>query len=126
PSSPTRRSPDLAGHVWRDIKIEGSIFTGREPDENRYDFDRPRFDSYSGRLSWNPTQNLALQVSYGYIKSPEALEPDLKRHRTTASIIYNLPLGHDSNWSNTFAWARITTPVKARHNPSWSNQIISA
>ena len=95
-----------AGLVWRNIKIEGSIFTGREPDEDRYDFDQPKFDSYSGRLSWNPTQNLALQVSYGYIKSPEALEPDLKRHRTTASVIYNLPLGHDTNWSNTFVWGQ--------------------
>jgi hypothetical protein len=95
-----------AGLVWRDIKIEGSIFTGREPDEDRYDFDQPEFDSYSGRISWNPTKNLALQVSYGYIKSPEALEPDLKRHRTTASLIYNLPLGNDSNWSNTFVWGQ--------------------
>jgi Heavy metal binding domain len=95
-----------AGLVWRNVKIEGSIFTGREPDEDRYDFDRPRFDSYSGRISWNPTQNLALQVSYGYIKSPEALEPDLNRHRTTASVIYNLPLGHDSNWSTSFVWGQ--------------------
>ena len=95
-----------AGLVWRDIKIEGSIFTGREPDEDRYDFDKPDFDSYSGRLSWNPTRNLALQVSYGYIKSPEALEPQLNRHRTTASLIYNLPLGHDSNWANTFVWGQ--------------------
>jgi len=98
-----------AGLVWSrfgGIKIEGSIFTGREPDEDRYDFDQPEFDSYSGRISWNPTRNLALQVSYGYIKSPEALEPDLKRHRTTASVIYNLPLGHDSNWSNTFVWGQ--------------------
>ena len=60
------------------MKLEGSIFTGREPDEDRYDFDRPRFDSYSGRLSWNPTRNLALQVSYGYIKSPEELDPKTK------------------------------------------------
>jgi Heavy metal binding domain len=95
-----------AGLVWRNVKIEGSIFTGREPDEDRYDFDQPEFDSYSGRLSWNPTRNLALQVSYGYIKSPEALEPDLKRHRTTASVIYNLPLGNDTNWSNTFVWGQ--------------------
>jgi hypothetical protein len=94
------------GAQWRNLKIEGSIFTGREPDENRYDFDRPRFDSVSGRISWNPTQNLALQVSHGYIKSPEALEPDLKRHRTTASVIYDLALGHDSNWSNTFVWGQ--------------------
>ncbi len=88
------------------MKLEGSIFTGREPDEDRYDFDRPRFDSYSGRLSWNPTQNLALQVSYGYIKSPEELHPETKIHRTTASAIYNLPLGRDTNWSNSFVWGQ--------------------
>jgi hypothetical protein len=95
-----------AGLVWRNIKVEGSIFTGREPDENRYDFDRPRFDSYSGRISWNPTQNLALQGSFGYIKSPEALDPKTNIHRTTASAIYNLPLGNDSNWSNSFVWGQ--------------------
>ena len=94
------------GAQWRNVKIEGSIFTGREPDENRYDFDRPRFDSFSGRISWNPTRNLALQVSHGYIKSPEALDPDTKVHRTTASAIYNQPLGPDRNWSNTFVWGQ--------------------
>src|SRR5438093_108853 len=94
------------GAQWRDVKLEGSIFTGREPDEDRYDFDRPRFDSYSGRLSWNPTRNLALQVSYGYIKSPEELHPETKIHRTTASAIYTLPLGHDTNWSNSFVWGQ--------------------
>jgi Heavy metal binding domain len=95
-----------AGLVWRNVKIEGSIFTGREPDEDRYDFDQPRFDSYSGRISWNPTKNLALQASYGYIKSPEAPEPQINIHRTTASAIYNLPLGPDRNWSNTFVWGQ--------------------
>jgi Heavy metal binding domain len=94
------------GAQWRNVKLEGSIFTGREPDEDRYDFDRPRFDSYSGRLSWNPTRNLALQVSYGYIKSPEELHPETKIHRTTASAIYNLPLGRDTNWSNSFVWGQ--------------------
>jgi hypothetical protein len=94
------------GLVWRNIKIEGSVFTGREPDENRYDFDQPRFDSYSGRISWNPTKNLALQVSHGYIKSPEAPEPQINIHRTTASAIYNLPLGPDRNLSNTFVWGQ--------------------
>ncbi len=94
------------GVAWNNVKIEGSIFTGREPDEDRYDFDQPEFDSYSGRLSWNPTRNLALQVSFGYIKSPEAIDPELNRHRTTASAIYNLPLGNDSNWSNSFVWGQ--------------------
>jgi Heavy metal binding domain len=94
------------GAQWRNVKVEGSVFTGREPDENRYDFDRPRFDSFSGRISWNPTRNLALQFSHGYVKSPEALHPETKIHRTTASAIYNLPLGPDRNWSNSFVWGQ--------------------
>jgi hypothetical protein len=95
-----------AGLVWRTVKIEGSVFTGREPDEDRYDFDRPRFDSASGRISWNPTRDLALQFSHGYLKSPEASEPAAKRHRTTVSIIYNKALGHDTNWATTFVWGQ--------------------
>jgi len=98
-----------AGLQWSrfgGIKIEGSVFTGREPDENRYDFDRPRFDSFSGRISWNPTPDLALQVSHGYIQSPEALEPNVNRHRTTASLIYNRALGLDSNWATSLVWGQ--------------------
>lgn len=97
------------GLQWRNVKIEGSIFTGREPDENRYDFDRPRFDSYSGRISWNPTSDLALQVSHAYIESPEALEPNVNRHRTTASLIYNRALGNDSNWATSLVWGQNNT-----------------
>jgi hypothetical protein len=94
------------GLVWRDFKIEGSSFTGREPNEVRYDFDEPKMDSFSGRLSWNPTKNLALQLSHGYLNSPEELEPNVNQHRTTASLIYNRPLGPDSNWSSSFVWGQ--------------------
>ncbi len=92
------------GAVWRNVKVEGSIFTGREPDEERYDFDRARFDSYSGRISWNPIPQLALQVSHGYLHSPEATDPDTNQHRTSASAIFNQPLGVDANWSTSFVW----------------------
>jgi hypothetical protein len=95
-----------AGLVWRDVKIEGSTFKGREPDEQRYDFDEPKLDSFSGRLSWNPTKDLAFQVSHGYMHSPEELEPEANRHRTTASLIYNRELGPDSNWSNSLVWGQ--------------------
>ena len=94
------------GWVWRDLKIEGSTFKGREPDEVRYDFDEPKLDSFSGRLSWNPTKNLALQVSHGYLHSPEELAPETNQHRTTASLIYNVPLGPDANWSSSFVWGQ--------------------
>lgn len=77
------------GVRFGDVKIDGSLFTGREPDDMRYDFDKPKFDSWSGRISFNPTQNWALQVSHGFINSPEQLHPDEDVNRTTASAIFS-------------------------------------
>jgi hypothetical protein len=87
-----------------DFKLEGSSFTGREPDENRYNFDTPRLDSWSGRLSFNPSKNWAFQVSQAFIKSPEALHPDENVNRTTASAEYSLPLRNDNSFNATIAW----------------------
>ncbi|HEV7620430.1 MAG TPA: hypothetical protein VGO09_01780, partial [Flavisolibacter sp.] len=92
------------GFRYDNWKLEGSSFTGREPDENRYNFDAPLFDSWSGRLSYNPTQNWAMQVSHGYIKSPEALHPDENIHRTTTSVVYSLPLASKSTLNASLVW----------------------
>jgi len=94
-----------AGLVYRDWKIEGSLFNGREPDQQRWDFDPLRLDSASGRVSWNPSENWSFQASYGFIKSPEQLEPDVNQHRITASAIYNKKLEH-GNWQTTLAWGQ--------------------
>ena len=80
-----------AGVTHGAFKFEASAFNGREPDQHRWDFDRLRLDSYSGRLSVNPTPDWALQASYGFIRSPEQLEPDVDQHRITASATYNRP-----------------------------------
>ncbi|HEV8269127.1 MAG TPA: hypothetical protein VGR00_12870 [Thermoanaerobaculia bacterium] len=77
-----------AGLVTRRLKLEGSIFNGREPDEVRTNFDLRRLDSASGRISWNPTPELSLQASYGYLASPEELEPETSVHRFTASASF--------------------------------------
>jgi hypothetical protein len=92
------------GVRFGDLKLEGSSFTGREPNENRYDLDKPRFDSWSGRLSFNPSKNWAFQVSHGYIKSPEALHPDENINRTTASAEYSLPLKNEREFDATAVW----------------------
>lgn len=92
------------GYRYDQFKIEASSFTGREPDENRYDFDKPRFNSWSGRLSYNPTANWALQVSHGFAKSPEALHPDEDVNRTTASAIASYPIGKDQFFNATALW----------------------
>ena len=94
-----------AGVVHGPFKLEGSVFNGREPDQHRWDFDRPRLDSYSGRLSFNPTPDWAFQVSYGVIHSPEQLTPQVNQRRITASASYNRALS-GGNWQTTLAWGR--------------------
>jgi hypothetical protein len=86
------------GVRYRQFKLEGSNFTGREPDEHRYDFDRPRADSWAGRLSWNPSRSLALQVSRAFIKSAEDLHPTENVTRTTASILHSKQLGGERHY----------------------------
>lgn len=93
-----------AGVRLNQFKIDASVFTGREPDENRYDFDIPRFDSYSGRISYNPNSNWSFQVSQGFVKSPESIRPFENVHRTTASAIYSKSLRHDHFLFVTALW----------------------
>jgi hypothetical protein len=97
-----------AGLVYGGVKLEGSVFTGREPDAERWDFERPRFDSWSVRATWNPTRDLSMQVSHGFLKSPEGLHPDENVRRTTASITWNRALGPGRTWQSTLAWGRNT------------------
>jgi len=120
------------GHHWQDathiqfgvataglnfgsrVKVEASDFTGREPDENRWSFQKARFDSYSGRLSVNPDANDALQVSYGFIKNAEG--DGLDQHRTTASWLYNHPLGEDANFTTALVWGQNNLNTEGKTN----------
>ena len=95
-----------AGYIWNDvIKLDASLFTGREPDQHRWDIERPRLDSQSIRLTVNPVEDLSAQISYGRLNSPEQLEPDVDQNRTTASITYNWRCGPD-HYQTTMAWGR--------------------
>ena len=89
PTSPSAWSPPASCMA---LEARGSVFNGREPDQHRWDFDPPRLDSCSGRISWNPTPDWALQVSYGYINSPEQLSRTSTSTAITASATYNRPL----------------------------------
>jgi hypothetical protein len=94
-----------AGVYAKRLKVEGSWFNAREPDEHRLDFDLHRPDSYAGRLTLNPSENWSLQASYGHLREPEALEPGVDIRKLTASAVYNRPLP-GGNWATTFAWGR--------------------
>jgi len=93
------------GSVFQQFKFEVSAFHGREPDQFRYNIETGRLDSASARLSWNPDEDWSLQVSQGYLHSPEQLQPQVDQRRTTASAIYDRPLS-DGNWATTVAWGR--------------------
>jgi len=94
------------GFRYKNVKLEGSVFTGREPDEYRYDFDKPKFDSYSVRLSVNPSKEWALQVSNGWLKSPEEAEPTDNVNRFTASAIHTKMLGENSYVATTLVYGQ--------------------
>jgi hypothetical protein len=93
------------GFTYRWFKLEGSIFNGREPDENRYDFDAHKWDSRSARLWFMPNNNWAFQVSHGFLRSPENQDPEVNVRRTTASVQYNKPFTR-GNWASTLVWGR--------------------
>jgi len=70
-------------------QFEASAFRGAEPDEDRWDIETPKLDSWSMRATWNPSSSWALQASYGEIEEPEALHPGEDEHRFTASAHYS-------------------------------------
>ena len=65
--------------------LETSIFRGAEPDDQRWDLMDPgALDSWSARVWYEPSPAWQFQLSHGFLKKPEALEPGDVR-RTTAS-----------------------------------------
>lgn len=90
------------------LRVEGSVFNGREPDQYRWNMERFRLDSYSGRVTWNPKRNWSLQASAGKLTQPGRLHPGLDVVRTTASVTHNRPL-EGGNWQTTVAWGRNDT-----------------
>lgn len=76
-----------AGIGWRWISLEGSAFHGREPDENRWDFETGKLDSASARVKLSLGRAWSAQVSHGSVHDPDLLYPGVI-HRTTASIHY--------------------------------------
>jgi hypothetical protein len=113
------------GHHWQDsthvsfgvataalytnqVKLEASVFNGREPDEDRWNFDFRPLDSFSLRLSANPVRPVSLQVSYGYLASPEPPAQTgfaLSVSRVTGSLGISLPLPQ-VQVDATLAWGR--------------------
>jgi hypothetical protein len=76
------------------VTVEASVFNGREPDENRWDFDFGRLDSVSVRMWYRPTDEWEFQGSTGHLVQPEQLEPG-NIERTTLSASWLRRNGSD-------------------------------
>ena len=88
-------------------KAELSLFNGREPDANRADLDLGPLDSVAGRLTWLPTEHLAVQFSAGHLHHAEAEVGTRLRtsvNRATASATLHRQAGRDTTWATTFAY----------------------
>lgn len=93
-----------AGFRYKNFKIEGSSFTGREPNEERYGFDKPKFDSWSARLSYNPSKQWALQFSKAWVKDVHEFGPREDVEKTTASAIHSYTFGKDKFLNSAIVW----------------------
>jgi hypothetical protein len=102
-------STHIAFHVvtigggWRWLALDASVFRGEEPDEHRWDIEGGRIDSASVRVRILPEGPWSGQLSYGYLKNPEALEPG-SLHRATASVSYAADGG--GPFAATLVWGR--------------------
>ena len=93
------------GFVQGPIQLEASTFHGREPDENRWNIDKGKPDSFASRLTISLGSKLSGQFSIGRINNREALEPNLDTLRTTASIHHNARFS-GGHISSSLIWGR--------------------
>jgi len=91
------------GGGWRWFAVDGSVFHGREPDENRWDIEAGKIDSASGRIRLFFGGGWSAEISHGFLKDPEELQTG-NLHRTTASFSYGAE--GDRPYSVTVLWGR--------------------
>jgi hypothetical protein len=103
----------LFGHHW---KLEGSVFNGREPNEERWGFDRLRLDSYSGRFTLHMDPSWVFSAGYGFLKSPDPLNPSEAVHRATASVLHGRKLGMDGQIATAVIWGANRRSGRTTHS----------
>jgi hypothetical protein len=113
-----------AGVFTRTVQLEGTLFQGREPDDDRYDFDFGALDSYGGRLTVNPDPHWSLAASYGYLKSPEALHPVENQHRLGASVLFTRRLGRAGDWAGALVYGANQHTVPGEPSQGFEHSVL--
>jgi hypothetical protein len=114
-----------AGLFTREVKLEGTLFNGREPDEDRTDFDFHPLDSWGVRLSLNPTAQWALSASYGSLKAPEAVHPGEDQRRLGAALLHTVRLGRQVEWASALVYGGNQHVHADGSAGAWDNSLIA-
>ena len=77
------------GFVGGPLQAEASTFHGAEPNENRWNIDMGKPDSFASRLAFSAGKTISGQFSIGRINNREPSENGLDTLRTTASLHHN-------------------------------------
>ena len=82
-----------AGFVRGPVQVEASTFHGGEPNENRWNIDRGKPDSFASRLTFSGGSTLTGQFSVGRINNREPSDPGMDTLRTSASLHHSVKIG---------------------------------
>lgn len=104
-----------AGVFGRRWKLEGSLFNGREPDEQRWDFDLGPLDSWAGRLTLNPGAAWSLSAGYGRLRQDEGTV-----RRVSAAVLHGARLGASGRWATSLVYGG-NRPVDSTE---WANSLL--
>jgi hypothetical protein len=95
-----------AGIFTRTLRLEASVFNGTEPDESRWNFDPIELNSWSGRVTMNPTRNWSFTAGYGWLENPERADPPEATRRVVVSALHGRELGDRAmphgQWASAF------------------------
>jgi hypothetical protein len=93
------------GFVGGPLQLEASTFHGAEPNENRWNIDTGKPDSFASRLTLSAGNTFSGQFSMGRINNREPSDPGLDTLRTTASLHHNVRFS-SGHIASSLIWGR--------------------
>jgi hypothetical protein len=94
------------GIFTRKVRLEFSSFNAHEPDESRWNFDPIELNSFSGRVTINPTANWSFTAGFGNLDNPERASPPESITRFVASALHGRALGAEGQWASAGIYGR--------------------
>jgi hypothetical protein len=102
------------GVFTRRLKLEGSLFNGAHPDDDRTDVDVVRLDSYTGRVSFRPSSRWSVAAWFGHLSATSGTHAHGAVDRFGASVLHATPLAGGGQWSTAFVYGA-DLPAGAGH-----------